>query len=169
MRIQKSPGCDGLTSEFYKSFADILAPILLKVFKCMEDVKEVPESMATRVITLVFKKKGSIRKLENYRPISVLNVDYKILAKVLVIRIKNVVGSIISPTQAYSVPGRDIADTVHTIQNVIRHMEEEGGIVLGLDLNNAFDMVEHDLLWKTMLKFGFGSRLIDWVKLLCEM
>ncbi len=166
MQIRKSPGIDGLTSEFYKSFVDVLAPMLLKVFKCMEQLKEVPESMATGMITLIFKKKGSIKKLENYRPISLLNVDYKILAKVLSNRIKNVLGSVISPTQAYSVPGRDIADTVCTIQDVIRHMEEEGGIVLSLDLNKAFDRVEHDFLWKTMGKLGFGKRIIEWLKLL---
>lgn len=166
MQIKKSPGCDGLTSEFYKAFADILTPMLWKVFKYMEEKQRVPESMATGMITLIFKNRGSKQKLENYRPISLLNVDYKILAKVLSMRMKSVLGSIIAPTQAYSVPGRDIADTICSVRDVIKHMEEEGGVVMSLDLNKAFDRVEHDYLYKTMKKFGFGNKLVNWIKLL---
>ncbi len=130
---------------------------------------KVPESMATGVITLIYKKRGSKRKLENYRPISLLNIDYNIIAKVLAKRIKNVMECVISPTQAYSVPGRDIAGTIRTVRDVISLMKgEEEGIILGLDLNKAFDRVEHNYLWKVLKKMNFGPKLINWMKLLCE-
>ncbi len=70
--------------------------------------------MLEGVITLVFKK-GNKLDLENYRPISLLNTDYKILTKVLANRMKRVIGDIIQTTQSYSVPGRDIADTIGNI------------------------------------------------------
>lgn len=59
-RPNKSPGSDGLTHEFYKAFSDILAPILLRVYRCIEERREVPESMATGVITILFKSRGSL-------------------------------------------------------------------------------------------------------------
>ena len=67
----------------------------------------VPESVTTGVVTILFKNKGSRLELGTYRPISLLNHDYKILARVLAYRIKKVMGGIIAPTQAYSIEGRD--------------------------------------------------------------
>ena len=80
---------------------DILAPILLKVFQYMEENKEIPESMSIGMLTILFKNRGSRLKLENYRPISLLNSDYKILTQVLANRMKKVIGRIITSTQAY--------------------------------------------------------------------
>ena len=162
----KSPGSDGLSSEFYKEFADVLAPILLMVYQSMEEGQMVPESMATGVITILFKNRGSRLELGNYRPISLLNSDYKILTRVLAYRIKKVMGGIISPTQAYSVEGRDIADIIGTVRDVVRHMKEQSGIVLSIDLNKAFDRVEHEFLFRTMKEFGFGDRIVSWIRLL---
>lgn len=164
----KSPGSDGLTSEFYKTFANILAPILLKVYTWLEEKKEVPESIVTGIITVLYKNKGSQLKLENFRPLTLLNTDYKILTIFFSNRIKTVLGTIISPTQAYSVPGREITDTICTIRDVVDRMKDidEGGILLNIDLNKAFDRVEHSFLYKTMERFGFGHRVISWIKLL---
>lgn len=124
----RSPGSDGLTAEFYKSFAYLLAPILRKLYEYIEKTQVVPDSLATGVLTILYKNKGSRVNLDNYRPLTLLNCDYKILAKVLANRVKNVMGGVISETQVYSVPGRDISDTVGTIRDVIKHMGEEGGL-----------------------------------------
>ena len=168
MKSNKSPGCDGLTSDFYKSFIVVLAPILLDLFRAMEKEQKVPESMTMGIITLVYKQKGSRDDLGNYRPISLLNTDYKILMKVFANRAKEVLGSIVEPTQAYSVPGREVSDSVRTISDVVDFMkrEDEGGIVLSLDFNKAFDRVEHNFMFAVLEKVGFGSRFISWLKLL---
>ena len=167
MQSNKSPGSDGLTSDFYKVFLVDLAPILLRVFREMERKQQVPESMTMGIIPLVFKK-GKKESLENYRPISLLNTDYKILMKILANRFKEVLASIIEPTQAYSVPGREVSDTVRTISDVIEWMKTDGqgGIVLSLDFNKAFDRVEHHFLFKVLGRMGFGARMLTWVKLL---
>ena len=162
----KSPGSDGLTSEFYKCFSEVLSPILLKVYREMERKGQVSEDMSTGLITLLYKKKGNQMHLGNYRGISLLNTDYKILAKVLANRIKSVVGSIVSATQAYGIPGRDIADTIGSVRDVVRFMTEEGGIVLSVDFNKAFDRVEHEFMFRTLEKFGFGDRFVKWIRLL---
>jgi hypothetical protein len=168
LQVNKSPGVDGIIAEFYKIYASLLAPILLEVYQYMEENNCVSESMVTGLITILYKNKGSKLKLENYRPISLLNSDYKILAKILANRMKQVLNDIIAPTQNYSVPGRDIADTINTIRDVINKMNHDkmGGIVLSIDLNKAFDRVEHDFMFRVMGKYGFGNRIIGWIKLL---
>ena len=162
----KSPGSDGLPGEFYKHFSEMLCPILLKVYREMERLGTISESMSTGLITALYKNKGSKLQLENYRGLSLLNTDYKILAKVLANRIKMVVGTIVSSTQAYSIPGRDIADTIGSVRDVVRHMKEEGGLVLCVDFNKAFDRVEHEFMFRALERFGFGHRLMKWIRLL---
>ncbi len=85
-------------------------------------------------------------------------------------RIKEVVGSIVSPSQAYSIKGRDITDTICTIRDVVEGMGKDGkgGLVLSIDLNKAFDRVEHSFIEQTMGKFGFGERIQKWIKLIYE-
>lgn len=169
LKSGKSPGSDGIGIEWYKTYREEVAPILVKVFKEMERTGMVQDRMVEGVIALVYKK-GNRLNIENYRPISLLNVDYKILTKVLANRVKKVIGSIVQPTQSYSIPGRDIADTIGTVRDVIEYMkrDKKGGIVLGIDWNKAFDRVEHKYLFKVLEKFGFGSRMIGWVKRLYE-
>lgn len=149
LRSGKSPGNDGIGIEWYKVYEKEVEPVLVKVFKDMERTGAVQNRMVEGVITLVFKK-GNKLDLENYRPISILNVDYKILAKLLVNRMKRVTGNISPPTQSYSIPGRHIADTTGTIRDVIEHMMRDwtGEIVLGIAWNKAFDRVEHTFLYR---------------------
>lgn len=122
----KSPGSDGLPGEFYKAFKSILIPVLLEVFMEIEDKGGLSPSMSRGVLTLIYKKKGDPADLRNFRPLSLLNSDYKLLTRILANRMKDVLPSIIAPTQAYGVPGRDIAETVCAIRDVVGYMADEG-------------------------------------------
>lgn len=164
----KSPGSDGIGVELYRAHKKEFASILVQVFREIERTGLVQDRMVEGVITVVFKKKGSRLDLEHYRPISLLNVDYKVLAKVLANRMKRVIGDIVQPTQSYSVPGRDIADTIATVRDVIEYMKRDkiGGVVVGIDWNKAFDRVEHRFLFRVLERFGFGERLVSWIRTL---
>ena len=160
----KSPGIDGLIGEFYVEFREELVPVLERLFRWIEEKGEMPLSMSTGLVTVIHKK-GSRVKLQNYRPLSMLNGDYKVLARVLANRVKQVIGKVVGSTQAYSIPGRDIADTISSIRDTIEYMKrDKGGIVVSLDLNKAFDRVDHDYLYRVLDKFGFGHRLVGWIK-----
>lgn len=165
LRSGKSPGEDGLTCEFYKRFARRLAPILLRLFLDMQAEGRTAEGFSVSVVTLVFKK-GNRSNLGNYRPISLLNVDYKIIAKVLSNRLRGVIGSVVGPTQAYSIPGRDISDVLLSLKYVLSQMHSTGGIHVSVDFSKAFDRVEHGFLFSVLGKLGFGSGFIDWLRLL---
>ncbi|KAK2875114.1 hypothetical protein Q8A73_024325 [Channa argus] len=162
----RNKGSDGLSAEFYQHFSHLLAPVLCRLFLAIQEEGRCAESFLRGVITLVYKNKGEKSDLANYRPISLLNTDYKILTKVLGFRLKGVIGSIIGPTQTYSIPGRDIADCILSTKLSFENLMMTGGIYLSVDLEKAFDRVSHEFLFGCLGVFGFGPIFREWVKLL---
>lgn len=144
LRRGKSPGADGISAEFFQFFADLLTPILRGLFSAMQAEDRCAESFVGGLITLVLKNKGSRADLGNYRPISLLNADYKILARILGARLWSGMSTIIGPNQTYGVPGRDIADSILSIRSSYENVMTDGGIFLSLDLEKAFDRVDHN-------------------------
>ncbi len=164
----KSPGADGLTSEFYKVFKDTLTPILKEVYEEIYERGQASQLMRVGMVKLIFKKRGDSADLKNYRPISMLNTDFKILAKMLANRLKKVLPGLITTNQAYSIMGREITDTVSNIRDKISYMIEnkKEGYIISLDLEKAFDRVEHDYLFELLEHFGFGNNFIRWIRVL---
>ena len=117
------------------------------------------------VIKLVYKKNGETYLLTNYRPISLINADIKIITKVLADRLKLVLPKIIHSTQT-AVYGRKIDQNIHLIRDLIdlANKEDEPAAFIFLDQEKAFDRVNHEFLFKTMQSFGIGPNFINWIK-----
>ena len=164
----KSLGSDGLPAEFFSHYKHLVAPLLHKLFCTMHINQSTPDAFSQGIITLIYKNKRGKEQIQNYRPISLLNVDYKILSKILANRIKEVVGSIINHSQAYSIPGRDLADTIGTVRDLVSVMNSQAGVLVGIDMEKAFDRVDHGFLWDTLSTFGFGDEIIGWIKLMYQ-
>ena len=111
----KKPGSDGLPYEFYTQFWDLLGPELLAVLQASFQTQltpSLPGSMTQGVITLLYKGRGARSSLDSYRPITLLNSDYKLLAKALATRLGPALQDVVDPTQTAFVPGRWIGDNV---------------------------------------------------------
>ena len=163
----KSPGSDGLPVEFYKIFWNDIGNDYFEVIQSGLDNEELSYTQYLAVISLLYKK-GPREDVRNWRPISLLNIDYKIISKVLAERLKLVLHEIIHPDQRGCVPGRFIGENIRHIDDILFEIENgnKHPLILMLDQEKAFDRVEWDWLFSTMKKFNFGDRFISWLKIL---
>ena len=125
-----------------------------------------PECMRIGVVTLLEKKGKDRLDIANWRPITLLNVDYKLLTKCLGERLKTVLPSLIHPNQNGFVPGGSIFFTSQTIRDLLFHCKKENIdlILLALDYTKAFDSVDFEYIFKTFETFNFGPRFKKWIK-----
>ena len=164
LRLNKVPGPDGLTVEFYRCFWDVLGPKLVEVVNTCFGEEELTESMKSSVTRVLFKK-GDRKDLKNWRPISLLNVDYKIASKVLSSRLSKVLDTIIDPDQTCSIPDRTISSNLHTLRDILDYIDrtDETGILISLDQEKAFDRVNSTFLQNLLEKYGFGPDYKKWI------
>ena len=120
------------------------------------------------VISLISRKDKDKSLLENLRPISLLNVDYKILTKILAKRIEKVLPKIINPNQTGYVKGHFIGENIRLIQDVMfltKHTNTPG-IAIFLDFRKAFDTIEWNYLLSALKLFNFGSDIQRWIEVI---
>ena len=130
----KSPGIDGLPMEFYVTFWDVIGNEFFQlVNSCQKDML-MSKSMQTAILTLLYKK-GEKTNLNNWRPISLLCADYKIIAKALSIRLKNLLHILISSDQTCSVPNRNIFSNLRLTRDVMKYARDKGiqAVLVNLD------------------------------------
>ena len=165
MENNKSPGIDGLTTNFYKHFWPILGNKLTAVYNYALKAGSLSVTQRRGIITLIFKK-GDRTLLKNWRPITLLTTDYKILTKALANRLKNVLPSIVHSDQTACIPGRTINDNVNLIRDAIHYTNESNTplALISIDQLKAFDRVSHKFLFKVPDKFGFGPTMQRWIK-----
>ena len=169
----KKPGSDGLPYEFFSHFWDLLGPELLEVLlDCFQDqhAPSLPASMSQGVITLLYKGKGSRSLLDSYRPITLLNSDYKLLAKALATRFGPALQHVVDPTQTAFVPGRWIGDNVLCHLEEVEYLQQTGqpGCMVFLDFSKAYDRLSRSWLMRCMSSLGFGQNACKWVTVMLQ-
>ena len=164
------PGLDGLPYEFYLEFWDLLGPLLVAL---LEEVFQDPEARLPADLTKgrisLLHKPGKDRTLpESYRPITLLNVDYKLLAKAVSRRLGPALNTVVDDTQTAFLPERWIGDNVSAHLEEMDYLREVGepGVIVFLDFEKAFDRVDRAWLGLCLSRLGFGPHMQRWVMLL---
>lgn len=168
MALGKSPGQDGLTTNFYRFFWSDIREMLFGALKeCLES-NTLLITMKQAIIVLIPKPKKDKTVIDNLRPITLLNVDYKIFTNALASRLKSGIGNIISDTQSGFLPNRLIHNNIRLVLDLIdySHLLEDDGIILFLDFFKAFDKLEHRFILQSLQHFGFGRKFINIISML---
>ena len=167
LKWNKSPGNDGFTAEFYCTFWRALGGMLVGALNEAFDTGELSSSQKQGVITLIEKEGKDNLQIKNYRPITLLNVDYKILSKVLAKRIKEVLGEIIHFDQVGYIKNRNIGEAVRLIDDMFFHsLKNSIGFLAAVDFEKAFDSISHQFLSHVLKVFGFGDTFCSWIKIM---
>ncbi|CAM2098173.1 unnamed protein product [Caretta caretta] len=167
MPTNKSPGMDRLTMEFYRVFWDVLGPDLVTVWA---------ESLQSGILLLscrramlaLLLKKGDLCDLRNWRPISLLSTDYKVVAKAILLQLGSMLADMVHPDQTYTIPGRSIFDNLYLVWDLLEFGCMDGLLfsLLSLNQEKAFDRVNHGDLQSTLRVFGFGPQFVGFLRVL---
>ena len=170
MENDKSPGNDGLTKEFYVTFWDDIKATFISSLKQAKERKELSISQRQAIIKLIEKKDRDKRYIKNWRPISLLNVDIKILSKALAKRLKEVLPCLISAQQTAYVQNRNIGESGRLISDIIEiaNTLQMEGFLVTMDVEKAFDSLDHKFLISVLKKFGFSQNFILWIEIILK-
>ena len=168
MKNGKSPGCDGFTTEFCKFFWVNIKYLVVDSINYAHSTGKLSVDQKRGVITLIPKKDKTRTLLKNWRPISLLNTDYKILAKCLALRLHKVLPSIINSDQTGFIKGRYIGENIRTIADIIQFtsLRNMPGIILLLDFEKAFDTIRWSFILQALKRFNFGDTFIKWINIM---
>ena len=162
----KSPvGTMELSLNSIKKFWPLISePFIQCINKCFKK-GEMSLSQKQAVITLIEKKGKDRSFLDNWRPISLVNVDAKIMSKAIATRIKNVLPNIIHHNQTGFIEDRYIGETVRSIFDIMDFTAKQDipGLLIFIDFRKAFDSLERNFLQRCLESFNFGPNFIRWV------
>ena len=161
----KTPGEDGFTKEFYETFFDLIGDNLLDSYNEAFDKGKMSVSQRRGIISLIPKGENYLVELPNWRPITLLNVDYKILARAFAKRIELKLPKLIHSDQTGFVKGRFIGQNVRLLNDIMEYTElnKIPGIMVLIDFEKAFDTLEWHFLQNTLKYFNFGLNLRNWI------
>lgn len=167
LNSDSAPGHDGLTPAFYKMFWKRLRKPLFESMVVSVQEGELSTSQKRGIITLIPKGSNLPKNnITNWRPLTLTNTDYKIITKVLAIRLQCIVGNLIHYNQSGFIKGRSISQHIRLIDDILNcyKRKNEHGMMISLDFQRAFDTVAKAAILESLQQFNFGPYFINLVK-----
>ncbi|CAI6000919.1 unnamed protein product [Closterium sp. NIES-65] len=159
----KMPGSDGLPGDFFRTYRALLGPVFHQLFASIWRSQSLPPSMRGGRTVLIPKRQSS-SMVEDLRPITLMNADYKTLAICLANRLQPVLRHIIHPAQTAFVRGRSIGDTINDTLDLMEWAVARSVplLVLTVDIRKAYDLVDREFMYQCLSYLGLPSDFITW-------
>lgn len=166
LKTNKAPGGDGYPIEWYRKFKEELSPLLLRTLNYIHKNGKTPPSWKEAIITLIPKENKDNENCANFRPVSMLNVDYKLYTSILTKRFETFISELIDEDQTGFVSGRQTQDNIRRSLQVIHTITKSKtkAALISLDAEKAFDRVNWDFLYLTLEKFGLKQESIRCIR-----
>lgn len=168
LKTNKSPGSDGYTAEWYKELKSELLPILLPTLNWILKKAQTPPSWREAIITAIPKEGKDKTECGSFRPISVLNIDYRIFTGIMARRMEEILPELIHNDQTGFIRNRQTQDNIRRTLHVINsiHSNNTEALLISVDAEKAFDSVNWEFLYKVLHKFKLHSSIIRTIKAL---
>ena len=168
MKQNKTPGPDGLSTDFYMMFWSRISDTMYNAFIDSFQKKRLFFSARRGIIALILKKNKDIFLVRNWHPICLLNVDYKILSKALACRLKPNLLTVVNEDQTGFMAGRNISQNVRMALDIMHYTEirQIETILISVDFEKAFDRVDYSSMYDILKVLGVGPEYLKWIELL---
>ena len=161
----KTPGIDGLPYEVYLRLSHMFVPLLATIYNNWLRQGTIPQRFTRGIVKLLRKNKHGGDGISNFRPLTMLNTDLIILAKILADRLQTALPSLIAPDQSCAVKGRTIQDSLHLVRTILDKDDNKAALI-NLDQSKAFDRVDHGFFEAVLSAAGFRVNFRSWICLL---
>ena len=165
MGRNRSPGPDGFPADFYVACWDIIGTDLVQAIKEIFQGQTFPRSWKATFIALI-PKVTNPTSFREFRPISLCNVYYKVVSKIVTERLRVFLDRLISPEQCGFVQGRHIHDNIMLVHELAQSLDQDirgSNVIIKLDMEKAFDRIEWRSIAEVLRRFGFATAVINLV------
>ena len=165
MEHNKASGPDGFPLEFYQVFWGLIKDDLMALFSDFYQ-GTLPLNRLNFGNIILLPKKKDARVIQQYRPIRLLNVYFKIFTKVATNRLSMIAHKLIRPTQTAFLPGRNIMKGAVILHEMLHelHTKKQNGVIFKIDFEKAYDKVKWSFLQQTLRMKGFSQKWCEWVQ-----
>ena len=168
MKNNKTPGTDGLNTEFYKFFWGKIKELVYECFQFSLENEILSIDQRRSILTLLPKDGKDVRYLKNWRPLSILNTDYKVLTKLLANRLQSVIKNIVNEDQVGYIKGRQLTQNCRKILDIFEDTADkiDPGMAVFLDFEKAFDTIDHSFMFNALASYNLGPVFCKWIEII---